>query len=228
MSNEIITTKIKGIIIELFSKSFGESPKNVHVILDERCLVIRLERFMGEIIEELILTNDYDALRSTRELILDFLLPDFLNQLRNFSDLEFDSFYYDCDDNNLSGVITGLIKDNNYQNNEDYYPGKEKIHLQICKITYEVEKVPDFTYSFWADKNTFVIVREGLLIEIEKYLIRLDGENALRTAKRTLEKTRFIEDAYTSAILNRRLAGIYLDWTFELDKSILVYVFEEK
>jgi uncharacterized protein YbcI len=228
MDNNIIRTKIETVINELFNASFGADPKDVHVILDERCLIIRLENFLGKIMENLITTKDNDALRSTSELIMDYLLPDFLKEFKQISDLEFDSLYYDWDDDNLSGLIIGLIKDNHYQQHEDYYPGKDKVHFQISKLTYEVEKVPDSTHSFWADANTLVIVREGLLIEIEKYLVKLDGENALRKAKRALEKPRIIENAKIPIIVKRMPIGVYLDWMFEMDKSVLIYVFEEK
>ncbi|WP_249900223.1 Na-translocating system protein MpsC family protein [Paenibacillus sp. PK3_47] len=228
MSHSTTSLKIESVIKEIFAASFGDKPEDVHVILENRCLIIRLERFMGKIMENLVVTKDNDALRSTSELIMDYLLPDFMKELKTFSDIEFDSFYYDWDDNNLSGVIVGLIKDNNYRLNEDYYPGKDEVHFQISKITYEVEKVPDSTFSFWADNNTLVVVREGLLIEIEKYLVKLDGEGALRKAKRALEKTRIIEEGNIPIILGRRLVGIYLDWMFEMDKSVIVYVFEEK
>lgn len=226
MNNSTTRINIEAAINELFNTSFGANPQDVHVILDNRCLIIRLESFLGKIMENLT-TKDDDALRSTSELIMEYLLPDFLKKLKSFSDLEFDSFYYDWDDSNLSGLIIGLIKNNNYKLYEDYYPGKEKVHFQISKITYEVEKVPDLTCSFWADENTLVIVREGLLIEIEKSLVELGSKNVLRKAKRVLEKNRIIDDANIPTILNRTPAGIYLDWMFEVDKSVLVYVFEE-
>jgi hypothetical protein len=155
------------------------------------------------------------------------VMPDLKDSLLKRG-IELESIYFDWDDHNFSGMIVGLLKGTPYRKHEDYYRGKDGVHHQITKITYEVQKVPDHVYSFWAAPNILIIIREGLFIKIEKELLKYGFEYSLRTAKRALEREYFLNEGRIAEILNRRQAGLYLDWQFQQDKSVLVYRFEEQ
>lgn len=206
--------------------NLGLSTEDITISLDDRCLIIQLHKLLRSANETLVDLNDGD-MRATRDLIADYVLPDLIEFIKKESGIEYESIYYDWNDNDFSGLIIAYPQGSIYRVNEDYYPGKDDIHRQIAKITYDVQKVPDSIYSFWAGDNILVIVREGILIKLEKELFKLGFEDSLWTAKRTLEKESFLAQGKVAEILNRKQLGIYVDWDFALDKSVLIYVFED-
>jgi uncharacterized protein YbcI len=219
---DLISAKTKALLGNL-----GLSTEDITISLDDRCLIIQLHKLLRSANETLVGLDDGD-MRATRDLIADYVLPDLVEFSKKENGIAYESIYYDWNDNDFSGLIIAYPQGGHYRVNEDYYPGKDDIHRQIAKITYDVQKVPDRIYSFWAGDNILVIVREGILIKIEKELFKLGFKDSLWTAKRTLEKESFLAQGQVADILNRKQLGIYVDWDFALDKSVLIYVFENK
>ncbi|KIL35802.1 hypothetical protein SD71_10350 [Cohnella kolymensis] len=206
-------------------RNLGLIPEDITVSLDERCLTIQLHHLFTSAQETMVRLDQHD-MRATRDLIVDYVIPDLGDFINKVSGIKFESMYYDWNDSDSSGLIIGLPQGSRYREHEDYYPGKDEIHRQVAKITYDVQKVPDSIYSFWTGDNMLVIVREGLFIKLEKELIKLGFTDGLWTAKRTLERQSFLSEAQATAILKRKHRALYVDWQFELDKSALVYAFD--
>ncbi len=83
--------------------------------------MIHLQGHTGPDIKALVEQNDNDAMRTTRELIVEYICPDLIHFIQENTDIVIDSLYYDWDDSNLSGLITGLTSNSRYRDNEDYY-----------------------------------------------------------------------------------------------------------
>ncbi|OWR32398.1 hypothetical protein CDO73_01975 [Saccharibacillus sp. O23] len=227
LKNDAAKPQIEQLVHEMFELNFGQPPRKIDVNLDERSLVIYLEDFVGSEIQDLVDSKDPDALRSVRELVVEHLLPELKRQIGERTGHSVDSFYYDWSDRNLSGVLIGMFGEAAYRNSSDDYEGKLELHREIGGITYEIEKMPDAIYSYWASPNVLVMIREGILIKIEKAFIDQGASGVLRKVKRTLEKQVLIREGKIGETLDRRLKGLYLDWAFGEDKSFLVCVFED-
>ncbi|MGO4372323.1 hypothetical protein AB4Z21_16440, partial [Paenibacillus sp. MCAF20] len=63
----------------------------------------------------------------------------------------------------------------------------------------------------------------GILISIEKELIRLGNEGHLKLAKRNLEKRHLHNSIRLEPMLNRKINDVFVDWDFHLDKSVIVF-----
>ncbi|GEM_PF-5608224 len=106
------------------------------------------------------------------------------------------------------------------------YPDQSKIHRIVASLTYDVQRFPEKIYSFWIEPGLLVIIRDGTLIQVEKALIEDGHSEALRMSKRRVEKAKFLEESPFNDAVKRRLKGVYLDWMFPHDRSILIYMFD--
>ncbi|OWR29601.1 hypothetical protein CDO73_15575 [Saccharibacillus sp. O23] len=213
-------------ISALFQQNFGKLPDNVRVSANEKCLIIRLEGFMGDTVKTMISENSYGALSSTRELIVGYMLAQLGDLLQTEFELSAARFYYDWHDEDLSCIISVILREDEHYALDDTYTHKEEIHDEVAKLTAQVEKIPQKLHSFWVDRDFLVVVRRGLLIDLELALLEDGHQEALRRAKRKVEKRQLAQKSRVSAIVGRKLKGVYLDWAFEADSSMLVYAFE--
>ncbi|MEJ8304341.1 Na-translocating system protein MpsC family protein [Saccharibacillus sacchari] len=224
MTLKKLTHSIQQTVFSLFENNFGKVPEAVTVSANERCLIIRIEGFLGSIIETMIAENSYGALGSTRELIVGYMLSQLRADLSSEQNLSVSHFYYDWNDEDLSCIISVVLDEEEHYASDHPYPGKEDIHREVSEITENVQKVPAQLNSFWVD-DFLVIIRRGLLIELEKALLEDGQEAALRSAKRKVEKKYFADSNRFVDLLGRKPVGVYLDWAFDLDSSMLVYAF---
>ncbi|WP_172251301.1 Na-translocating system protein MpsC family protein [Saccharibacillus deserti] len=220
---------IEKLIQDMCTSSFNHPPGRIGVYPDERSLIIHLEDFMGDEVLRLINLHDQDALRSVQELMVEHMLPNLTRTLKETTGTEIDAFYYDWFDKDLSGMLIGMPKEPLHSARSELYPGKDAVHEKIGQVTCEIQKIPDETYSYWAADHILVIIREGILIKLEKAFLEQGAGEILRKVKRNLEKNVIQQEANTpiEKHLNRKIKSYYLDWSFDQNKSFLIYVFEK-
>ncbi|WP_172198604.1 Na-translocating system protein MpsC family protein [Saccharibacillus qingshengii] len=220
---------IEKLVQEMCTFSFNHAPGKIGIYPDEHSLIIHLEDFMGDEILNLIKLQDQDALRSVQELMVEHLLPNLASKIKETNGLDIAHFYYDWFDKDLSGMLIGMGNEPAQSAQPQLYPGQDAVHEKIGQVTYEIEKMPDETYSYWAADHILVIVREGILIKLEKAFLDQGADEILRKVKRNLEKTAIQKEANTpiEKHLNRKIKSYYLDWAFDQNKSFLIYVFEK-
>lgn len=228
MTIEKITHSIQQTVFSLFETNFGKRPEAVRVSANEKCLIIRIEGFLGSIMETMIAEKSHGALNSTRELIVGYMLSQLDEDLSSELNLDVAHFYYDWNDSDLSCIISVVLRENEHYALDDPYPGKEEVHQKVVDITQKVQKVPEKIHSFWVDGDFLVVVRGGLLIELETALLEDGHESALRIAKRKVEKRYFAQKMNLAEIVGRQPTGVYLDWAFDLDRSMIVYSFDSE
>jgi uncharacterized protein YbcI len=225
LEHKEIITQLSSYMGKLLRERFGKGPESVHISLDSRCVTLQLHNFIGPVEKLLLEQQKVEAFRDTRVLVMESLIPEFNLFIERTVGYEIEDLYYDWDLETHSGILVGLFKCAT-DHEEDLYVNKAAIHERIRKVTKDCEKMPEDVHSFWAGPRTLVIIREGLLVMIEKQLIELGYESTLRIAKRLLEKLHFAQDVQIEALLGRAISGMYLDWKFDKDKSILVYTFK--
>lgn len=226
MTFENTTARVRQTISTLFETNFGKSPNAIHVSANEKCLIIHIKGFLGDIVQSMIAENSYGALSSTRELIVGYMLSQLDADLSSELNLSVAHFYYDWNDEDLSCIISIVLMEDEHYALDDPYPGKEAVHREIAEITHIVHKAPENLHSFWVDHDFLVVIRRGLLTELEKALLEEGHEASLRSAKRKVEKRYFSEKTRLAELTGREPTGVYLDWAFELDCSMLVYSFD--
>ncbi|RBN37414.1 hypothetical protein DMN50_30590, partial [Priestia megaterium] len=110
----------------------------------------------------------------------------------------------------------------------DPYPGKQAIHDRITKMSEIAQKGPEKISSYKLSDRTLVVVREGILVAIEKQLISLGFDDTLRISKRPLEKGILRQNDDYDEILNADILDIFVDWDFEKDNSIITLILKPK
>ena len=134
--------------------------------------------------------------------------------------------YYDWSLKDRSGIVFGVIKPNNKEEKFDSYPDysqKKAVHDEVIRVSKKAEKVPDKVESLYLNDRTLVVERKGVLVEIEKELIRSGFREQLRLSKRQLEK-RLLEKQVSEGILNTPVTDIFVDWDFDEDRSYIIYI----
>ncbi|GGH77544.1 hypothetical protein GCM10007362_21460 [Saccharibacillus endophyticus] len=210
---------------KLLRTRFGKGPESVSVFLSERCIVFHLRNFMGPVEKFLLTQEEEKAFRYTRELLMESLLPELSDFLRENTGMNVSEFYYDWGVHNASGAIIGMF-DVKPADSPDY-PGKADVHEKVIEVTAAIQKVPEHIDSWWVNPRMLAVFRQGITVLLEKEMVELGYTEVLKSAKRRLEKRMLEQDADAGIILNKTLTDLYADWDFNLDRSIVIYIFEE-
>ncbi|OXL82001.1 hypothetical protein BCV73_02130 [Paenibacillus sp. SSG-1] len=219
------TNQIAAFTGKLLRDRFGKGPESVHVSVGNYGIALHIRNFIGPVERFLLNKEEEKAFRYTRELLMESLLPELKAYLEKEMDIRLEEVYYDWGLHNASGIIVGLKADQIIEAED--YAGRDALHNEVNRVTGIVQKVPRKVYSWWMNPKTLIVVREGLLILIEKELINTGFDEVLRTTKRKLEKRYFEEETQLGGILGRTLADFYVDWDFDRDKSVIACTFQD-
>jgi uncharacterized protein YbcI len=134
-------------------------------------------------------------------------------------------FYYDWNLHNKSGLLAGIASNETMAPSavNEQYAGRNRIHEEISNISRQSQKEPLEIYSCSLNPRTVVLIRNGLLVAIEKQLIRQGLQEHLKLAKRNLEKSLLHNNNHFESIFGCKVNDIFVDWDFELDKSLIVF-----
>lgn len=219
------TNQIAAFTGKLLRDRFGKGPESVLVSVGKYGIALHIRNFIGPVEKFLLNREEEKAFRYTRELLMESLLPELKAYLEKEMDIRLKEIYYDWGLHNASGIIIGIMADQTIEAED--YAGREALHNEISRITGIVQKIPQKVYSWWMNPKTLIVVREGLLLLIEKELINTGFDEVLRTTKRKLEKRHFEEDTQIGQILGRKMADFYVDWDFDKDKSVIACTFQD-
>ncbi|MBP2000661.1 uncharacterized protein YbcI [Paenibacillus shirakamiensis] len=218
------TTQIASFTGKLLRNRFGKGPESVHVSIGKRGVAIHIRNFISPVEEFLLAKEEEQALRHTRELLMKSLMPELAAFLKSELTLDTQEMYYDWGFHNASGMIVGLF--DSHQDKAEVYKGQKSVHDHVIEVSGKVQKEPVNIDSWWLNSKTLIVVREGILIVLEKELLDLGYENVLRTTKRKMEKRFLDQDAKFTTVLDKKLSDLYVDWDFNRDRSVIAYTFE--
>ncbi|OXM17492.1 hypothetical protein CGZ75_05640 [Paenibacillus herberti] len=225
MENHKALSQLTSKMGKLLRDRFGKGPESIYVSANEVCVSMHFRQFVSVVEKIMLQQNKDEAVRDMRQLVMDLLVPEFKHLISDTLGLQLQHIYYDWNLDNHSGIMIGLVDSSLFDRYQESYRGKNYIHRQVEKISAEAEKMPDGMHSFWTNARTLVIVRSGILIKLEKELLRAGYEPALRVAKRALEKSLLLTEVDMTQAMDRTPDGLYLDWKFDQDQSIIVYTF---
>jgi len=168
-------TKLANNVGKLLRDNFGKGPEAVHVTIYEPYVVIYVSGFVSPMEQVLLNQNEELQVMTTRELLVKTLEPQITGQIKGITDLDIQHLYYDWNLDHHSGIFVGVCLDDLKADltEGDPYPGKQAIHDRIIKMSEIAQKGPEKISSYKLSDRTLVIVREGILVAIEKQLISL-------------------------------------------------------
>lgn len=221
-SNE---AEIASYVGKLLRDNFGKGPSSVYVSIQEPYMTIYFRDFLAPMERVLVDQKEDMRVEETRDLLIQGLLPEIKASIRVMTGVEIESFYHDWSLQNRSGVIVGVMNNINEKEGKalPVYDKKERVHEEIIRVSMLAEKAPEKVDSCMLNDRTLVVLRDGILVRIEKELIRDGFEEQLKLSKRRLEKS-LLHDQQFESILSTKVEDIFVDWDFNLDKSYITLI----
>jgi uncharacterized protein YbcI len=219
------STELSSYISKILRDHFGKGPESVHVSFGKTFITVYIRNFLSPTEKVLMDQKQEENVQQTRDLVMQTLIPEIKAYVKIITGMEIREFYYDWGLDNKSGMFTGVCFDSTSSEvpiNEDF-TGKAELMKEIIQLSSESEKKPDEIYACQLNQRSILVIRNGILVRIEKQLIRQGMREALKLAKRTLEKGLLHNNNHFEGILKTKVVDIFVDWDFDLDKSVIVF-----
>lgn len=222
--------QIANYIGKLLRDTFGKGPESVYVSMGNTFFTVYLRNFMSPMEKALMESDQADAVFDMRFKLMQSLFPDIRAYVKIVTGIQLRELYCDWGLHNFSGMLMGISPDIflNSETFTDDFEGRELIEQEIVKLSQQTEKIPEEIYSCMLNPKTIVIIRNGILVRIEKEFVRLGHTSLLRRVKANLEKIYLHNNDRFEGCLNTRILDTFVDWNFELDKSIIVMALNQK
>jgi len=226
LENKQVQLELAGYIGRTLRENFGKGPESVFVSYNDSILTIYLRNFLSPSERVLLGQGQEVMVQTTRDMLMQTLIPEFKAYITILTGMEVKEFYYDWGLHNKTGIFVciGTPPEAAEPMKDHTYEGNENLHAEIKRISILAQKEPEKVYSYLLNPRTLVVIREGILVAIEKELIRLGGSETLRLAKRNLEKRLLHNSSHFEGILQTKVDDIFVDWDFQLDKSAIALI----
>lgn len=220
------SAELSSYISKILRDNFGKGPESVHVSLGKTFIIFYIRNFLTPTEKVLMNQKQDENIQQTRDLVMQTLIPEITAYIKIITGMEIREFYYDWGLHNKSAMFTGICSDSTSIDipiNEQF-TGKEELINEIIDLSSESEKKPEEIYACQLNHRSLLIIRNGILVRIEKQLIRQGMQEQLKLAKRTLEKGLLHNNNHFEGILQTKVVDIFVDWDFDLDKSVIIFV----
>lgn len=222
--NQPIQVKVEDYISSFLSEQFGASPQSVNAVLHTPFLVIHLLDFYIPSERLLLKRNETNRVAKTRDILLDGVKPELLQGLAAITESKVQELYADWNLEKGSGMFIAVLDAETDQAILESPPevSTSALKEKVISISKKTQKEPDFIATYWLNDDTVLIERKGIMVDIEKELIKNGVIEELRLAKRPLEH-RVMEFIKLEPIFNREINELFVDWNFEEDKAYMVF-----
>jgi len=226
---QLLQQNISSYLGHLLRDTFGKGPESVYVSIGHTYITVYLRNFMTPS-EKVLMEQDHELIvMQTRDRLMQTMVPELSGYLEGLVGQKPQELYYDWGLHNRSGMIMGVFpRPVGFAGIDERYEGRREIEHEIIEISRNAQKPPEEIYSCALNERTVVVVRNGILVRIEKELIRHGVGLLLRQAKRNLEKSYMHNHTRLPSIFGKRIVDSFVDWDFDLDKSVMVFVLNPK
>ncbi|MCM3225256.1 Na-translocating system protein MpsC family protein [Terribacillus saccharophilus] len=216
--------ELAGFTAGLLRKHFGKGPESVFVSVSEEVVCIYVRDLLTPVERVLLEREQYAMVYDTRDTLMDKCLPELKIQIEKWTGREYQHFFYDWDIETNGGVIVAT-RETIIALEQEEFP--QKINELVSMVTESIQKLPNTVKTVTMNNRTLVIYRDGILVDIEKEIYKLDQTEILRRAKSNLEK-QALRKAFDkeSHLLEGVVQEVFADWEFETDRSIIVVIID--
>lgn len=221
---------ISSYIGRLLRDNFGKGPEAVYVSMGYTFITIYIRNFISPI-EKVLLSQDEDKmLQEIRVKLFTALTADIKLYIEFVTGNSIRELYFDWGLHNKSMMIAGVSPEpfKNCSSINEQYIGRDLINTEVIKLSHYAQKAPDEIYSCELNPRTIIVVRNGILVQIEKELIRKGYSDTLKSVKKDLEKNYLHNNVDLERILGKTVVDSFVDWDFVLDKSLIILVLNPK
>ncbi|WP_409299990.1 Na-translocating system protein MpsC family protein [Peribacillus sp. SCS-155] len=223
-------TKLANNLGRLLRDKFGKGPEAVHVTVKKPFVLVYVRGFISAM-EQVLLDQDQEiTVKTTREVLMKTIEPEIRGYIKAITEMEIQHLYYDWNLQHQTGMFVGIspeapLSDNPY---DEDFKEKNAVDKEIIQISEQAEKAPESIISYQLSPRAIIVIREGILVPIEKQLIALGFTETLRVAKRQLEGDLLINNTNLPSMLNADILDIFVDWNFEMDNSVIIIIVKPK
>ncbi|MEJ8307138.1 hypothetical protein [Saccharibacillus sacchari] len=210
----------------LLKSQFGKPADSIDIVTDPRCFVF-IYRGLTDAHDSRLPEDPDERYAHIYILLKQFIYPSLRPKIEAASNQTISFAYMDWKIQTDTAMIAVFLHPEIEKAHEDLYAGKADLHQHVETITEKVQNPPISIESFRMEGDLLLIVRTGLLISLEKRLVKKGFNNELRLAKRELELERFIEGLPIKELLGKKMKNAFLDWAFEDDVSLLTLELED-
>ncbi|PPA70752.1 Na-translocating system protein MpsC family protein [Jeotgalibacillus proteolyticus] len=211
---------------KLLRDHFGKGPTSIYITYKKPFITIHLRDFLAPMERVLLDRKERKRVEETRDLIMENILPEMKKVLNTLSPIEIDKLYYNWSLENQSGMIFGIMKDE--ESNEGAWPNhldREAFREEVDLLTKKGQKIPEHTEVYWLSDRTVLAKRQGILVRIERELIKNGYSEELILTKRPMEK-QLIRESKLESLIQKKIKEIFVDWDFEEDIGYIILCIE--
>ncbi|KIL51135.1 DUF2294 domain-containing protein [Jeotgalibacillus campisalis] len=222
-----IQQEVSGYISTLLRDHFGKGPKSVYVTLKHPFITIHFRGFIAPMEKVLLQRNEWKRVLEIRDLLVEKLKEDVVEELQKLADLNIEEFYADWNLKHESGLFIGVMKGRAEEKDFEGPPSidKKAFEQRVRDATEKAQKVPGRVDTYWLSERMILVKRTDILVGIEKALIKEGYSEVLKLAKRPMERS-LLEAADLGETLHRNIVEIFLDWDFINDFGYVGLILE--
>ena len=224
-----VQSEVSGYISNLLRQHFGKGPTSVYVTIKRPYVTIHFRGFVSPMEKILLDQDEWKRVLETRDFMFNALKSEILNELLNFTQLEFTELYADWNLVHKTGMFIGVIGKESPRVAYGWPASsqQESFHALIEQVNEQAERKPDLIETFWLSNRTLLVKRSGILVGIERALIENGYMEILKLTKRPLEQ-QLLNEAPLSKALGREIIETFMDWNFEQDLGYIVFVLKSE
>ena len=224
-----IPTEVSAYTESFLKEHFGDKPDQIQVIYRPPFLLIYLTGFLLPTEEISLKSGKWNTVLATRDILIQSVKDDFLKGLQKYSGHQLTNLYTDWNLSKRSGLMMITMEKENTANG--FQSPAEVDHETLEEIillnSMRTQKKPDQTNLYWLNDQTLLVERLGVLVDIEKELIKNGVIEEMRLAKRPMEY-RIIELFNLESVLKSSVQDLFVDWDFQQDVSYMVLFLDKK
>lgn len=219
---------ISGYTGKLLRQKFGRGPEYCQASARHHFLVLSVQGFLSPMEEVLLRLGHQVTVATARQAVMTSLLEEMKGVIQSTLDADVTGFYSDWNLPNNNGLIVALIEppltEGDREEAGDKDPVFSLLEQEVSRLSALVEKVPERIRVYCIHSKMFIVIREGILVPIEKALVQKGFRNELLIAKEELEKSYFHRDGEFDKLFGRPVQDIFIDWSLTNDNSLICFV----
>lgn len=174
--------------------------------------------------EVLMSQGQHDQVETARTMIINHVVDEVKGFIESSIEIDIENIFHDWNYPNNSGLIVFVLNQELIHEKVKSKVDLSKLEFEVARISELVQKVPNKIYVHEISSSIYLVERIGILIPIEKALLKKGFKDELLLTKDNLEKSYFHRYGKFDDIFHQEVKDIFIDWDFKQDRAIMGFV----
>jgi len=225
--NHINDMKIRHYTENFLVEHFGENADQIRVIYAPPFLVIHLNGFLLPSERIFVEQGQIDKVLETRDILIQSVKLTLLEEIQQYTDNKLLDLYADWNLHQQTGLLIITMETGASDCPLPPTVNEEALYEIVLMNSMRSQRKPDEINFYWLSDQVLLIERIGILVDIEKQLLKNGLNEELRLAKLPMER-RILSLFNLESHLNRQVVDLFVDWDFSQDRSYMVFILAEE